>query len=139
MNLNSNFKNSDEIKNFLHAFNEANWDPKEVTPDKLQQFITRHLEIIANQQDRGMHDELMHLSDRINLQWNNPQANVLAFDIMGIAKGVFNESERSTPYLGNEIWGENLSHIPPRSPYIPQKKGGVPSELEDMHISKELR
>jgi hypothetical protein len=111
MNINNNFNTINEIKTFLQQLNNADWKVEDISPDKIQSFIHRHLEIISNQ--KVLLDEMMQLSNRIFTEFkNNPEACQLSLVIMGITKPVL-ESKQNSPRLPAEIWEQIVSSFRP--------------------------
>lgn len=89
---------------------------KGATPEYLQQFIQNNLQLIGSQVgNASLQQLLLQLSDRINAEFNNAEAHQLAFNVMGIARGIFEAGAKPAwETLPKDALGEILSHIPPQ-------------------------
>jgi hypothetical protein len=130
VNINNKLNNISEIKSFLKELNKADWKCDDISPDKIQNFLSRHLGIIANQKE--LRSDLMLLGNRVFTEFkNSPEACHLSLAILGITR-----ESKMLPKLPDDVWGKILSSIPLRDPNILLEKRGIASGLENFYPSK---
>src|SRR5262245_47324541 len=101
---NFNISNLKQINEILANVDES----KNISLDSITKFFNENLSVFVSQIGKAeasvWHDELLKLSGHISEKFDNPEGRVLAFDVMGVAKGIFSASKLDAESVPNEIW-----------------------------------
>src|SRR5680860_453765 len=79
-----------------HLLSNSSWS--DVSVEKLDQLIHLNLKLITSQTENihtapELQQKLFQLSDRINLNFSDTSAHRLAFELQGIAQGIFSKNK----------------------------------------------
>ena len=97
------YQNHNDLLEGVQKLCDIQWQQSDISFNKITDLIKFNSNLIFHPpEDRTLASSLqaaiLQLSNKINDEFNTPQAHVLAFDIMGYAKGIFNSDV--TPYCG---------------------------------------